>query len=200
MVIDKVSKKLTDSWTNPQEITKDQWEVYDYGLQILLTYMVILVLIGVMSLLFGQFGLTLLYLLGFLLTRYISGGFHAKDDVRCIGLTMAVCAAFNLLARYTQSWPVAWLIGLDTAAFCISAIIIWCLAPVDYADRFDSEDHLRHKKQGRKMIMFYALILLVGCLPVLTRAASAVLWGYLTAAISVYIGHSHIMKGGESNE
>ena len=187
MVIDKVSAKLTDKWTSP-EISKDQWEIYNYGLQLLLTYVVIIVLIGALSLVFHQFWLTMIYLLGFLVQRYISGGYHAKDDVHCIGLTILVCLAFNLVALYS---PAVWITGLNIALFMVSASIIWLLAPVDYASRFNSADYIKHKREGRLAIGVYAAVLAMGLIPVWTNYANALLWGYFTASISIFCGYYH---------
>lgn len=187
MVIDKVSTKLTDKWTSPK-ISKDQWEIYNYGLQLLLTYVVIIVLIGALSLVFHQFWLTMLYLLGFLVQRYISGGYHAKDDVHCIGLTVAVCLAFNLVALYL---PAGWLNGVNIALFMVSAVIIWLLAPVDYAGRFNSADYIQHKRRGRLLIGIYMAVLAMGLIPVFTIYANALLWGYFTASVSIFCGYYH---------
>lgn len=156
--------------------------------------MVIIVLVGLLSLVFHQFWLTMLYLLGFLVQRYISGGYHAKDDVHCIGLTIVVCLAFNLAALCL---PPEWLNGVNIALFMVSAVIIWLLAPMDYADRFGSTDYIQHKRQGRLLIMVYASILAVGLTSVLTCYVHALLWGYLTASISIFSGYYHKKGGGK---
>ena len=180
MIIDKISAKLTDQWTSP-DISRDQWEIYNYGLQLLLTYVVIIILIGVLSLVFHQFWLTMFYLLGLLFQRYVSGGYHARDDVHCIGLTFAVCIVYNLAAH----WPLLaeWTTGVNITLFTVSAIIVWLLAPVDYADRFNSIDYIQHKRKGRLLIGVYVAVLAAGFIPMLTDYANAILWGCATCLL-----------------
>lgn len=166
-------------------ISEREKDVYMYCVQTFLfqgiTYGIILLLANC----FDVVALTIAYYVGFLPIRYVAGGYHASNHVRCLLLTISVyvlAVIMCLLITRTFIYPV-----LVSNLIISSVLIIWA-APVDHKNRPFSP---REKDRFRRRSYIITIVIIVLSLVVLTisvKMSVAMSLGTLSAACSLVAG------------
>lgn len=120
-----LKKKILNYLLIGKEIEKEEYEVYAYGLEILLlktTHIVCIVFIG---LIFHKFIELLSFLLIFSLLRRYAKGFHASTKLKCLFVTIALSLGCVYFLYYAK-----WLLSNNIASIvvCISSLtlILFC--------------------------------------------------------------------------
>ena len=126
----KFSQKITEKFVTFGIISKEDYEVYKYGFELLIALLSTTIIIFLISLFIGKFIETILYLVGFFSVRAICGGYHAKHHYTCFITTISSYFLFLLLNICFSSKPYLNLaVGVMTI---FSSISIIAFAPIEH--------------------------------------------------------------------
>ena len=166
-------------------ISENEKDVYRYCVQTFLfqgiTYGIILLLASY----FDIVALTIAYYVGFLPIRYVAGGYHASNHVRCLLLTIGIYAlAVNVCLVITHKfiYPV-----LVLNLIVSSVLIIWA-APVDHKNRPFSPREKERFKRRSYIITIVIIVLSLVVLTISVKMSVAMSLGALSAACSLVAG------------
>lgn len=81
-------------------IQEEYFEVYVYGAELFLSFIVTTLIIAVIAVLSGTVWMSLAHLIVFIALRRFTGGYHADTYLKCKLLTVSVYITVILLARY----------------------------------------------------------------------------------------------------
>lgn len=161
-------------------------EIYEYGLELLISTIMELLAVITVSLLIGRFFETVLFLIPFCFLRTYAGGFHAKTHLRCFLTLASVYAVFISCFLISNINAVK----LLTVAFTLfSTIVIIFYSPVESENKpLGTEEKLRYRKisiTASTAVTF--LIAVIFILPVMIDAylVFSISFGQLTAACSL---------------
>lgn len=186
-MIQKISSAIARLWVKEGIIpdNAENLEVYCYGLELLFSTTINLLLVVVISILFRKPFLFVPYLLGFIPIRVMAGGYHARNHWSCICLySTSYAAILFVMLRIGQ-------FGGHT--FCIvtaitSFLIVYILSPVPAENKPLSP---KEAKLYRKTSLVFAMVDLLGAIILLRRISEIPLWikmffsGESMAAISL---------------
>lgn len=153
-MIQKLISKITDLWIGT-DIDQEDWEVYQFGIGIIVSTALEIVTILILGLLFKQFFGTCLFLFWFILLRRNIGGYHANSYERCylvmilVYLLSYACVALTPLSRF---FPVTIVLSF------ISLIVILFLGPIDNENKPWPEER---RKKAKRIGDFISLIQIV---------------------------------------
>lgn len=109
-------------------IKEEDREIYAYGLELLLSTVFSLIAVVVISIIFGRFFETLVFLAIFILMRIFAGGYHASSHLRCFFILMFAYAVFLILLTYFDKSLYVW---ISNGFGLFSLGIIFWLSPVE---------------------------------------------------------------------
>ncbi len=154
---DLISKKITDSFVKYHVINTDDYDIYKYGIENLLALIITVISILLISVISKKFVCTIFYLIGFLGTRSICGGYHAKHHYSCFIGTFSIYLIFLLL--YFIFIKSSYLAIFTTAISLISSITIFTFAPIEHKNNPMTD--YRKKKNRIMSIVLSVLTLMV---------------------------------------
>ena len=126
MLLDSASTKLTQYLIRNNVISGDDFPIYKYGLELLISSIIETVVICVLgSIAFTLFD-AVIFIVCFVLLRSFSGGFHAKSYLRCTVYSTVTFCSVALAAKYLH-------LGLITLSVIsiIDLAVIMVFAPVE---------------------------------------------------------------------
>lgn len=140
----KVSQIITKKLLSYGVIKKNDFEVYRYGFELLISLLITILVIVIISCFLGKGIESIIYLVGFFSVRVICGGYHAKHHWSCFLTTLGtyfffLFIYFNLIR----------IVKLEIILFCLnffSSIIIMVFAPVEDPNNRMSEFRKRKSK------------------------------------------------------
>ena len=187
----ELAKNLAKKICLVNDITdSEKKENIAYGLEILLSTAVSVLIITILAILLGTFGETILFLLPFMLLRTYSGGYHAQTHFRCF-LILFFAFCINLILN-------SMIIIFSAIA---SVIIILKFAPVEDKNHPLSK---RQKKNNRKICMIMLSILFTACIILFLNQNNKVLfnivYGITITALSIIAVKIKNKTGGAKNE
>jgi accessory gene regulator B len=131
------------------------YEVYKYGIEILLSTVIDVVLIVFFGTLFGNTLNGLLYLIVFIPLRQFTGGFHAKTHLRC---TLCSISVFSLICFINVFlFPYINIIALEVFIL-LGFIVIVIYAPVINVNKILTEKKAKINKK-RSIILYWIICL-----------------------------------------
>ncbi|PWN00196.1 MAG: hypothetical protein DBX37_02580 [Massilioclostridium sp.] len=151
--MEHISQKVVAYFLRNNVITEDEQDIYQYGIKLIISNVLGVVLILLAGVILNQFWFAVVHLVCMITVRIYSGGFHADTYIVCNSSSVIT---FLLVCGVTV-WlpPKIWL--WSAIIFCIVALIIaFYLSPVEHPNKPFT------KKQGRKyrMISLTMMVLL----------------------------------------
>lgn len=182
---EKLSRILTDKLVELKILDIKDFDVYQYGFELLISTIFTTAVVFVISIIVGRFIETTIYLIGFFCIRAICGGFHAKHHYSCFITTILTYFAFLIIHYSTlKTSHIKILVGLFVLS---SVIIIFCLAPVEHPNNPMTE--YRKKKNRIVSIFFSIFTIFVFAVSVLfntlTKTLSPFFIGVFIASVSI---------------
>ena len=157
-MIHNISRFLAKRWSVHGVIKESDIEIYQYGLELIIsTGINLLIMIGI-SFVFGQPLIVLPYLLGFVPQRIFAGGYHAKNHLFCILFNTAVYSAACLIALNIEESTA---ILSSVIESCVSFALVFLLAPVPTKNKPLS---IEERKRNRRISLTLTGIVLVLCI------------------------------------
>ncbi len=193
-------KNLADNLANKicliNDITdSEKGEIISYGLEIMLSTTVSVLIITILSVMIGAFSEVILFLVPFMLLRTYSGGYHAQTHLRCF-LILFIAFCVNLVLN---------LFNINIVIIVLSALasvfIILRFAPVEDKNHPLSK---RQKTSNRKICLIILAILLVVCIILFAnqsyKALFNMVYGMTVTALSIIAVKIKNKTGGVKNE
>ncbi len=154
-MIVRLSKKMAAYFAINGIIKSEDIEVYEYGLQILLSTVCNGIIALMLALITGTFWQCVCYLAVFILLRKSAGGFHAKTHLGCCCILVAVLGIFILFIRCA---PVNTYAIISVIAVVFSTIMIARYAPLEHKNK---PIHDKDRKRLRRNSIIYTFVISV---------------------------------------
>lgn len=171
-----ISNAIAKEFVKLEIIKKDDYEVYKYGLELLISLLLTTGIIIISSLFFGKFISTVLYLAGFFSSRIICGGYHAKHHYSCFMLTVSSYIVFLLLYYAFGSKP--YLNSVTVFMTVFSAIMIIAFSPVEHPDNPMTE--YRKSKNRRLSIILSVTVCLICFVSLFSKTVLPYVYCYIS--------------------
>ena len=156
---EKLSKKITDILIDHKIISKNDFEIYVYCFEIILSTIISSIFIIIWSILFKQFFNTVLFFIGFFFCRKVSGGYHAKSHITCFLFTQALFISYLSLISFSNILESKFAFILITI---LTTIIIFIFAPIDNENKpFRKNEKIKFKKRSRILSTINIIIVFV---------------------------------------
>lgn len=127
-MIDRLSRKITQSLIDKEIISFDDWEVYMYGLQMMISGIVKLIGFMIIAWVLGWIVETIVFITTFSLLRVNAGGYHADTYLKCFLVTsIATFLSIGIVKYYFVSDSIIYLAIISLLA----GVLVLFHAPVD---------------------------------------------------------------------
>lgn len=159
-MITRSAKKLTEILVKEEIVPYKSREIYEYGMELIISTVLNLVLVLFIGALFHAVGEGVCYFLILATIRTQSGGYHANSYLRCSALyclLFLITIALSEIADYFAINPV-----LPILCLLINTCYIWRCAPVLHLKELDHEEkkHAKRKATLRCLIWTIASVAL----------------------------------------
>lgn len=180
---DKLISRAMDYLYQYGNAKEESREIYQYGLEIIIMYIINAGTILLLGIIVGHFLETLILITGFALLQSFCGGYHAKKHLGCF-LYMLIGWGISLLVIPLFTNHSVVLYGLDALSLCS----IFLFAPVEHVNFPLSQ---MKKIRMRKIVRINAILLccLIGALKLLnvpTEISVALQLSLLLSGISIF--------------
>jgi accessory gene regulator B len=185
--IDKASKYISEKISVELNLNSDEREILYYGAFSLIQTIISIVLVSVVSILFGVLVEALIVTFVVALLRKYSGGVHASTPIGCniIGIFVCIVQAVVFSHIYLL-FNVPWIIAIGMVIFIWSYIIIYKLAPVGSpAKPVKKETKIRRLKKASILIVSIYLVICMLNMYIYIDTAEA---RYLIYSLCIYGG------------
>lgn len=154
------SDKITDVLVYNKSIDSEDSEVCSYGLEILISALINLVMVLILGAMFGKFAQTVVFVICYCSIRQFSGGYHADTHGRCIFTFLCMYLATVVFITNIKT------IDLRIIVMFISILnwlIIYRLVPVEHINNPLSEiEKNKNRRNARVIISLVLAAILIG--------------------------------------
>ena len=152
LLIRNISYRIVETIKKYRIITEEDQDIYQYGMELLTSTFINLLLIITIGVIFDKLPQTILFLLEYCFVKRYAGGYHASTHARCI-LTFSVLYTVMLLGfRVFQVYRVTlniFVIGI------ISIISVLILAPVEDKNKpLEQEEIELYSFRSKRILLF----------------------------------------------
>lgn len=127
-MIDRLSRKLTQKLIDNEIIAFEDWEVYMYGLQMLISGFIKLIGFMAIAWVLGWTLEALVFIVAFSMLRVNAGGYHASTYLKCFVITSVFTfASIWLVKKYFISASFIY----TAIILSMAAVLVLLYAPVD---------------------------------------------------------------------
>lgn len=123
-----LSRKLADAMVGAGAAREQDREVYEYGLEVLISTAASVACVIAAGVLLGKAAETIAFLIVFIALRSAAGGFHASTHFRCFLVMMAAYAASMALLFSVPQGILKW-VAVSAAALACAVVAIYAPAP-----------------------------------------------------------------------
>lgn len=186
-MLNKMALKLSGALAGRGIFNPEDMVVYSYGLELLISTAINILLVMIISFVFMQPLSWLFFLLPFIPLRLTAGGYHSKTHLGCC-ITFAGAYTLLVLAGILTAAYVTPLMLIGVSAVCL--LINLLLSPVPAANKPLDEQEKRRNR--RRSLIISAVALLVTALSLFAGAGILMLFiffllGQLGAAVSLIV-------------
>lgn len=147
-MVGNVIEKITSYFVINGIIADEEREIYSYGL-----HQGLLIIINIMTTLFIGFLFKevweiIVFMIAYIPLRSYGGGYHAKTELRCYFLSVALMIALLLLIKFI---PITKISILTLSS--ISVVIIYILAPVEDKNKALNDTESKIYKRKTRIIL-----------------------------------------------
>lgn len=140
-----------------KDIIDTEVEVYQYGLELLLSSVIGVVLILFISICTNRLIEGLIYLFSFMIIRKYTGGYHCKSYFSCKSSFIGIFLVYLLSVHFISAS-----LYLHTLT-ALSVLTIWILAPCDHENKIlSAEERSRYGNISKCIICIYSLVIYIG--------------------------------------
>lgn len=184
-MIARLSKRIASFFVRNEVIKSEDEEVYEYGLQLLLSTVFNGVIALTLAIISGTVLQCVCYLAVFVLLRKSAGGYHAKTHFGCCCILAVVLSLFIMFIKFVPNEAYG---IVATIAVAFSVVIILMFAPLEHENKPIID---RDKNRLRKISVIYAvlftLLVFVLFIAKLKMIMICVALGMFTASSSILV-------------
>ena len=148
----KLAKWICRRLRAKQVIDEEYEEVYVYGLELILSFLISTSIILVIGILYGQIISTLTFLATFILIRQYTGGYHANSYIMC-----KLCTVISFGIFLANVFPVPRLLFL--ALLTIGCLIIWLFGPIENIHKpLTDQEKQKHKITALTLYVIWSVV------------------------------------------
>lgn len=179
-MLNRIVKKISRYFCKNNIIDKEDIEIYEYGLVILISTVLETISVILISIFLDKLLATVIFLISFIALRVFAGGYHAKTSGRCY-LTLLSVYAIYLVSLF---FPLPFT-AVSVAFSVITEIIVLLFAPVDNENkRLSREDAKRCRLISILVVSAETLAVIILSLTK-SNITYSISFGQLAAAISL---------------
>lgn len=181
-MISKLSGFITQNLLKRKVISDDEKELYDYGLFMIISYIVFFLI----SILFGivldiPFS-SILFYISFCLVRNFAGGIHANSEIKCNIITTVSILISEILIKVFIDYS---LVNISFVMLIISSICLCVIKPISTSQKEISP---------KEKIHFHKKVIVLTVLTLIISLTSIVFGKYgITTALSVGLSLANIL-------
>ena len=182
----RVSKQMSSYFIKKGDITEEEREIYDYYFEIMLSTVLNALFLIVCGIVFNNFINTILFMIGFVIFRTVSGGFHASSHMRCF-LTLA--SVFFVLIIMLNFVSLRWINVLTIIFLLVSTLLIYFIAPVEHKNNpLDENTREKLKKSAQILSVLISLIIIILIFTIgFSKFIFSFCYGMFAVAISIAV-------------
>lgn len=151
-MIARLSKRMASFFVRNDVIKSEDEEVYEYGLQLLLSTVFNGIIALILAIISGTALQCVCYLAVFVLLRKSAGGFHAKTHFGCCCILAVVLSLFIMFIKFVPNEVYGIVVAIAAA---VSVVIILMFAPLEHENKPISD---KDKGRLRKISIIYAIL------------------------------------------
>lgn len=157
-MITKLAKGTACFFSANNIIEKEDEEVYSYGMELVLSAAVNIIISIVVAILTHTVLATFVFLVSFMVLRQVIGGYHAKTHFRCNGILVGILIVFACINTYlpTQSY-----IYINLICMVVSLVVIIKFAPVAHPNKPMTADKIHKLKLKSRVIAALMSVLIL---------------------------------------
>ena len=178
-----LAKKIMHSYSEKNMFKEDDEEIYVFGLNQLLTYLVNIITILFVGLVFGEVIEGIILTLSFVILRTYAGGYHATTPIKCFIGTVLILSLNLAIIKFVKLSSVVCLI-----VSIISGLIILLLAPMGCENKdLDQIEKVIYRKKVKVVwgieFCIGVILLVLKC----TTISKCIMLAHLTECISLIL-------------
>lgn len=178
-----LSKRIASFFVRNDVIKSEDEDVYEYGLQLLLSTVFNGIIALVLAVITGTIWQCLCYLAVFVMLRKSAGGFHAKTHFGCCCILAVVLSMFIMFIKLVPNeiYGIASLISI-----VFSVVVILLFAPLEHENKpINDKDKIRLRKVSVIYAALISVLVLTFLMVNLKTIMVCVSLGMLTASGSM---------------
>ncbi|MDE5780575.1 MAG: accessory gene regulator B family protein [Lachnospiraceae bacterium] len=179
-----ISEKITNQLLRTDVIEYDDFEIYQFGLEQLLSTGLNILTTIILGIVVGEFWKGILFVFAFMMLRTYAGGYHSSTTLRCYLLTVSIIAAVLSVIKYVRIDSFI-CIGL----LIISSVIILVLTPVESKNKpLDSIECVVYRRKAVIIWCIETMCTIVFMAIGFKEAAISIIMGFIVLGISQIVG------------
>lgn len=194
----RLAQKLSNYFMDKSIISQDEYEIYVYGSELLISFTISTALISLLGLVFNRLVETLIFLTVFIVLRRYTGGYHAPSHFKC---KLTTVATYLLVLRLSE-WTTVNLINY-IIIFLFGCAVILSIGPIDNPNKpLSALQKTRNRLIGLALFMLTIIISTIlhinhfACSSSMYYSSMMVIILMITAKIQIQLKS----KGGVFNE
>lgn len=182
--MEKLSHKIGDDLVRSGVVKAEDAEVYIYGINQILAYVLNASSSLIIGLIFGVTFEIVIFMAAYIPLRSFAGGYHAKTPLRCyiFSVIMLIVVSIGLKYLAVSEW-------VYYAVLLVSVLGVLVLSPVE--DRNKPLDEMEHKVYKKRAVIILAIELLISGLLKLAGLDSlfvAIVYSFATLSFMLIAG------------
>ena len=155
----KIAKEITNYFINKGIIKNCEKEMYEYSYEIMISQFFYIIIMLLISLIFGAILESLAFFVGFYICRKYSGGYHASTYMKCHILFSLNHILFLIILKTIKGQYVSL---LTFVSVCTSVIIIFLFSPIDHPNKpFSTTEFTKYKRNSRVLAILSTLLVIL---------------------------------------
>jgi len=157
-MISNLSKQFADNLLANGTITDEEHELYIYGLFMLFSQLMFLIIACVFGLILGCITESIVFYATFQIIRKFAGGYHARTETKCEIYTTLSILACIVVIRLSKVYDHRIALLIITA---LAAVCIFTLCPLDTPEKPLSEKEFKYFRKISWVILFVIVFAIV---------------------------------------
>lgn len=144
-MINKISESLTDVLVKKEVISKDEYEIYQFGIDCFIMKSIHIISYFILALIFHKLPELAVFLIAFIPLREYAGGYHAKTSLKCYFVSCIAVISYLILISYINQdiFIYSYIIAI------VASILILLIAPVETSNKpLDEKEKTVFKKRA----------------------------------------------------
>lgn len=149
-MINNLAKRFSDRLLANGNISEDEQELYIYGLFMMLSSLMYLILACFLGCMLGCVLESIIFYIAFQFIRRYAGGYHASTETRCEVMSTLSILACIIVIRLSKTYNFQFALLIISA---VSAVCIAILCPLDTPEKPLSEKELKYFRKISWLIL-----------------------------------------------